>query len=162
MLPDGRVDLVAAGQAFHWFEPTAARREFLRILRPGGWVALIWNDRRADADAFAQAYESLLRTYGTDYLQVHHQNVTPQALEAFFGGPVGAWTFPNEQRLDLNGVRGRLLSSSYAPAPGHPRHEAMMGELRRIFDEHHENGYVCFVYDARLFLGQLDPGADRA
>jgi HEPN domain-containing protein len=81
--------------------------------------------------------------------------VAPEVLQSFFGGNVRAWSFPNEQRFDFDGVRGRLLSSSYAPGPEHPRHDTMMAELRRIFDEHHENGQVRFVYDTRLFLGQL-------
>ncbi len=39
------MDFVTAGQAFHWFEPAAARVEFQRILKPAGWVVLIWNER---------------------------------------------------------------------------------------------------------------------
>jgi SAM-dependent methyltransferase len=154
-LASASVDLVAAGQAFHWFDAPAAQREFRRILRGGGWVAILWNDRRAEEDAFARAYESLLRTYGTDYDQVQHRNVTPDQLRAFFGGDYRTWSFPNEQRFDLDGVRGRLLSSSYAPAPGHPRHDAMMAELRRLVDAHGDDGWVRFSYDTRLHLGRL-------
>ena len=68
-LPDGSVDLVTAAQAFHWFEPVATRAEFVRILRPPCWVALIWNDRRDTATPFMTAYRQMLDTLGTDYQQ---------------------------------------------------------------------------------------------
>ncbi len=61
------MDAVVAGQAFHWFEPVAARAEFQRILRRDGWVALIWNERLTEASAFSREYERLLQKFGTDY-----------------------------------------------------------------------------------------------
>ena len=47
-LDDASVDFITAGQAFHWFEPDAARREFLRILKPDGWIVVLWNERQRD------------------------------------------------------------------------------------------------------------------
>jgi len=73
-LKDQSVNFIAAGQAFHWFDHEQSRREFLRILKPGGWVALIWNDRILTGQ-FASVYESLLRTHGTDYAEVNHKGV---------------------------------------------------------------------------------------
>ena len=154
-LPDRSVDLVAAGQAFHWFNRDAARAEFQRILRPGGRVALFWNVRRPDADPFAAAYETLLQTYGTDYRQVTQRNVDATVLNAFFQGPFETHAYPNVQTFDFEGLQGRLLSSSYAPAPGHAQHEPMLAELRRIFDLHQQQGRVHFLYDTQLYLGAL-------
>src|SRR5260370_29926783 len=68
-LPAACADFVAAGQAFHWFEPEKPRREFQRVLRPQGWVAAIWNFREMEAP-FARAYEDILVKYGTDYTRV--------------------------------------------------------------------------------------------
>jgi SAM-dependent methyltransferase len=65
-LPDGSV-VSSAGQAFHWFDPGPTRREFARILKPGGYVALIWNTRRKEWEPFLGSYEDLLRAHGTDY-----------------------------------------------------------------------------------------------
>ena len=59
-LLDASVDFVTAGQAFHWFAPEATHREFPRILRPNGWVAVVWNDRSTSSTSFADAYEDLL------------------------------------------------------------------------------------------------------
>jgi SAM-dependent methyltransferase len=44
-LPDGSVDAVVAGQAYHWFDPVPAHAEVARVLRPGGVFAPMWNTR---------------------------------------------------------------------------------------------------------------------
>jgi SAM-dependent methyltransferase len=155
-LADGSVDLVAAGQAFHWFDVDKTRSEFARILRHGGFVALFWNSRRTDSTPFLTAYEHLLFDYATDYQQVNHTNIEPAIFSHFFGGSHYEYcSFPTFQEFDYEGLRGRLLSSSYAPAAGHPRHEPMLLELERIFREHESNGRVRIEYDTELHLGQL-------
>lgn len=153
-LPDHSVDFIVAAQAFHWFNTPETRAEFTRILRPGGHVVLIWNERKLDATPFLQAFEQLLLTFGTDYTQIRHENVTPAALGAFFSGAYATHTFANEQRFDFDGLKGRLLSSSYAPAAGQPRHDEMITELRRIYDAYEVSGQVCFEYDTRVHLGR--------
>src|SRR6185436_3876550 len=77
------VHFITAAQAFHWFDRNCAKKEFARILKPGGWVALIWNERRLDSTAFLKAYEDLLLRYGTDYSQVRHERVTKEIGEFF-------------------------------------------------------------------------------
>src|SRR5262249_43008092 len=47
-LPDGAVDAVVAGQAYHWFDPDPAHREIARVVKPGGVFAPIWNVRDHD------------------------------------------------------------------------------------------------------------------
>ncbi len=155
-LPDALVEFVVAGQAFHWFDPEKARAEFARILKPGGWVVLMWNERRVRDTLFLRNYERLLKTYSTDYAQVDHRRIDAAALGAFFGrGGYRVARFDNQQRFDFEGVRGRLLSSSYAPEPGHPNYEPMLAELRRVFDAHQSHGTVTFVYDANVYWGRL-------
>ncbi len=152
------VDYVVAGQAFHWFDPDAARREFARVLRPGGWVVLLWNTRRTDSP-FLRAYEALLQRYGTDYRSVRHENIGPEALGRFFGpGGYEQRVLANEQQLDRAGLAGRLLSSSYAPGPGHPDHEPMLRDLDRLFDEFQRDGRVRLEYDTELYFGRLTGG----
>jgi SAM-dependent methyltransferase len=150
------VDLLVAGQAFHWFDRERCRAEFIRILKPGGWVALIWNDRRTDATPFLLAYEQLLREFATDYEQVNHRNIDQRVLTEFFGAEPELQSFPYAQSLDFDGLKGRLLSSSYAPEAGQPRHDEMMAALRRIFEGHQRAGYVRFEYDTRVYLGRLN------
>ncbi|MDZ4286789.1 MAG: class I SAM-dependent methyltransferase [Prosthecobacter sp.] len=154
-LADGSLDLVLAAQAFHWFDPPRTRREFTRILRSGGWVVLMWNVRHVDTTPFLRAYEDLLLAYATDYQQVRHENVTDDRLAEFFtGGVWAAHALPNAQVFDWEGLAGRLLSSSYAPALGQPNHEVMMEALRDIFDEHQVEGKVGFEYETRVYVGR--------
>jgi SAM-dependent methyltransferase len=156
-LPAGSVDFAVAGQAFHWFDAALARVEFRRILRPAGWAALVWNERREDSTPFLRDYEALLQTYATDYNQVNHRNVEEDAdtIPAFFGGEYCVALYENVQRFDFAGVRGRLLSSSYAPEEGQPGYAEMLVELQRIFDRHAEGGIVAFEYDTRMFYGRM-------
>lgn len=155
-LLDSSVDLVTAGQAYHWFDPPRARREFARILRPGGYVALIWNDRRPGGTPFLEGYEQLLLTYGTDYTTVTHTRISEADLQGFFGAaPLQRAAFPNRQTLDLEGLRARLVSSSYTPAPGQPGHAEMLEALAALFAQHQVAGLVAMDYDTLVFYGRL-------
>lgn len=157
-LPDHCVDHVIAGQAFHWFDSPLARKEFARILVPDGWVVLLWNSRSVDSTPFLRAYEALLQRYGTDYREVQHRNIDLMTLRAFFtGGSFCRRSLHNDQRFDLEGLRGRLLSSSYVPIASHPDHQPMLRELERIFEEHGTTGQVDFEYEVELYLGHVSP-----
>ena len=153
-LPDGSVDIVTAAQAAHWFDGENARREFIRNLKPGGWLVLVWNDRRMDATEFQRDYEQLLLTYGTDYEDVRHAGKA-LAIQSFFPQSFQTRVFEYKQTFDYAGLEGRLLSSSYTPPKDHPRYHPMLRELRRIFDRHQLNGSVSFEYDTRVYYGQL-------
>lgn len=155
-LADQSIDLIVAGQAFHWFDPPRARAEFARILRPGGWVSLIWNERLVDASPFLTGYEQLLHDFATDYAQVDHRNITDDRIAAFFHpNAFTQHTYSNQQRFDFPALQGRLLSSSYAPPPDHPRHTPMLAALRSLFDEHQCHGQVVFEYITRAYSGTL-------
>jgi SAM-dependent methyltransferase len=154
-LPDASIDLIVAGQAFHWFDPARAGIEFRRILRPGGSVVLMWNTRRSTSP-FLCAYEALLQTFGTDYREVVHTNVDQAKLATFFGpGRFKALKVDNQQLFDREGLGSRLRSSSYTPTPGHPSFEPMMAELDRLFDSFNDRGRVRFEYDTELYVGRL-------
>ena len=159
-LPPGSVDLVAAGQAFHWFDRERARREFARILRPPRRVALVWNDRRTEGSPFSEGYESLLRRHGTDYSAVDHKNLGPDVFEDFFRpGPWKMFTLANSQEFDRDGLRSRLLSSSYTPPPGDPRHSPMLDDLDALFRSTAANGIVRMEYETKVYVGNVgDPG----
>jgi SAM-dependent methyltransferase len=155
-LVDHSTDLVVAAQAFHWFDIPSTRKEVLRILRPDGWALLMWNNRQMGGTPFLEAYEKLLIDFGTDYLKIRHNNIGDAELRAFFG-PAG-WqtaTFPNHQHLDWPGLTNRVLSSSYIPQPGDPRHEPMLEQLRAAFDRHHDaEDRVTIEYQTELFYGR--------
>ena len=155
-LPDASVDLVVAGQAFHWFDRPPAKAEFRRILRPGGGAALFWNTRQLTGSPFAEGYETLLREYGTDYERVRHDHVDRTAIAGFFSPlPVRSADFPFAQRFDYGGLEGRLLSSSYAPGPVHPRHDPMLAALRRLFEACAVDGSVVMSYRTEVHAGRM-------
>lgn len=153
-LLDGSVDFVTAAQAAHWFDRERARQEFARILRPRGWLVLLWNERLTDSTPFLRDYEEMLLTFGTDYEQVRHERTTDAVNEFFDPQPYRERVFPMGQEFDYAGLKGRLLSSSYAPGPGHPKHEAMLAELRRIFDRRAVEECVSFEYYTRVYFGR--------
>lgn len=158
-LQPASVDFIVAGQAFHWFDRVRCREEFKRILRPGGWVVLVWNERRSDDRGFAENYEWIVREFQTDLKEVAHQHVTAtdsDAMKKFFE-PAGyaVETFANPQFLDLDGLIARALSSSYLPLPGEPRCEEMIARLREEFSKYAVGGKVRQDYDTKAFYGRL-------
>jgi SAM-dependent methyltransferase len=155
-LADASADFVIAGQAFHWFRPDDARREFARIVKPQGWAVLVWHDRDTTSKPFLRAYEDFVRRHSTDYEQVTHKYLASyDALQRFFApDEVRLIEQRNGQGLDFDGLRGRLLSSSYVPKTGE-KHEAMMRELPDLFSSHAENGQVTLEYDTKIYYGHL-------
>jgi ubiquinone/menaquinone biosynthesis C-methylase UbiE len=154
-LPSASVDFVTAAQAAHWFDLPRARAEFVRILRPEGWCALIWNERHLASTPFLRAYEQLLLTYGADYQEVRHEYTTLKIHEFFAPALSEESVFSLRQQFDYEGLAGRLWSSSYAPLEGHPSYAPMMQELQRIFRAHAKDDTVEFEYKTRVFYGHL-------
>jgi ubiquinone/menaquinone biosynthesis C-methylase UbiE len=155
-LENQSVDFITAGQAFHWFNREKAHEEFKRILKPHGWVVLIWNDRKVDSTPFLKSYEELLLTHGTDYQQVNHRQIEDQNLERFYApNPLRKAIFKNEQQFDFEGVKGRLLSSSYVPESG-TRLDEMLKALREIYEANERGGEVVIEYDTLVYFGNLD------
>jgi SAM-dependent methyltransferase len=154
-LRSASVDFVTAAQAAHWFDLPRARAEFARILRPGGWCVLIWNERETTTSPFLRDYEQLLLTYGTDYKEVRHERTTAVIHEFFAPALSEERVFSLCQQFDYAGLAGRLWSSSYAPVEGDPSYAPMMQELQQIFRAHAKDDTVDFEYKTRVFYGHL-------
>ena len=157
-LPDRSVELVTAGQAFHWFEPLDARKEFTRILKPGGWVALVWNDRNVQENDFSVGYEKILWKYAHEYPIVNHKGQAEDLgnIEKFFGRMVCRAGYPSSQHFDEQGFLGRAFSSSYVPQLGQHGHEEIVAALKDLFAHENVDGKVSFIYDTQVFYGRLD------
>lgn len=157
-LPDASVDFVTAGQAFHWFEPAAARREFTRILRPLGWVVAVWNLRDRESP-FNRAYEDILVKYGTDYARVREAGAG--SLRSFFlDSPFSERRLPNGLLVDWEELAGLLRSASYMPGEGQGNFVPMMDSLHELFLSHQENGRVFMKHETHIYFGQLGGSAN--
>jgi len=155
-LSDDSVNLITAGQAFHWFDVPRTKVEFKRILKPDGWVALIWNERSHESTPFLLGYDAILRKYSPEYHEVGHQGRDPEERRTFFrNGDMRVARTTNSQSFDLDGLIGRVLSSSYAPEPGHPNHIPMLDALGQLFADCNVDGRVEFTYDTQIYYGQL-------
>jgi SAM-dependent methyltransferase len=154
-LPNHSVDLIVAGQAFHWFDRERAKPEFKRILKPERWVVLIWNGFRVETSPLNKGYQEIVLKYGTDYKEVARE-ITGVDVESFFAPKECKFaSFEFKQVFDFEGLQGRLLSSSYAPEATDPSFGRMIEELRALFDATQRDGKVDFNYETEVYYGQL-------
>jgi ubiquinone/menaquinone biosynthesis C-methylase UbiE len=156
-LDENSIDIITAGQAFHWFNLEKARLEFIRILKPEGWVILIWNRRKKHTNEFLKEYEKFLLKFGTDYKAIEKRKLD---FDKFFMSnekdiTYKKITFDNHQIFDYEGLEGRLLSTSYIPLNDHPIYNNMLLELKKIFEKFQKNGRIRFEYETEVFYGQL-------
>jgi SAM-dependent methyltransferase len=156
-LPATSVDLITVAQAFHWFDQKEARHEFMRILKPNGFTALIWNDRRTSGTPLAEAYERLLEMFGTDYGEVRSRGIqTVENFERFFGhSQIRRASIPNAQHLERDAFVQRVTSASYMPNEAHPRYGEMVAAAQQIFDENRAGGTVELQYDTNIYYAQM-------
>jgi len=154
-LPDHSMDLITSAQAAHWFKRDEAVKEFQRILKPGHYLALVFNNRQVKGSAFADDYEALVVKYGTDYSEVQRLGRIFEGDEFFAPFKCEKRVLPNYQELDYPALEGRLLSSSYAPQHGEPSCAPMLADLRRMFDKHQRGGLVRMEYDTNIYFGKL-------
>ncbi len=149
-LGSSTVGLVLCAQSFHWFATEDALREFARVLTPRGRLALVWN-RRNSTDPITAGYRQAIVDAGAD-MSVEQTAFDPGivARSGAFSNPVRL-TFPNTQRLDLEGLIGRARSASYAPASG-PMAERLHERLWALFERHRDAaGFVTLVYETEAY-----------
>jgi SAM-dependent methyltransferase len=154
-LESGLIDIISAGQAFHWFNHPLSKKEFQRIAKPGGYLILIWNVRHFIDAGFAVDYENLLTEFGTDYKEVEHKTITNDDYDEFYSGKYITSTFENKQLLDFGGLKGRLLSSSYAPGEESSNYHPMIKKLKEIFDKYQSGGTVKMKYTTEIYWGRI-------
>src|SRR5579875_2634677 len=155
-LADGAADLVTVGQAMHWFDLVPTRAEFARVLKPGGWCAVVYDHRRMGGDGFHDGYERLLVEYGGDYRAVQSKHMTDDKLAGFFApSAMRSAVLPNHQDLTLKGLEGRVLSSSYMPQEGDAKYPAMMDAIADLFARYEQDGVVRMEYETAVAWGML-------
>lgn len=153
-LPNAVADLVLAAQAFHWFRPTEALSEFRRVLKPGGWVALMWNEQNRN-DPFTAAFNQALTTHSPDpAIAARVQSSTGEHLLAsplFRHGE--RVEFPHVQEIDCDQLLGRAFSASYAPTATEQRLR-LEEALRELHARYQDEGRVDLRYRTIVYLAQ--------
>jgi SAM-dependent methyltransferase len=159
-LGTGSVALATVAQAFHWFDVDAALAELHRLLRRGGHLAVLWN-QRAESPSMSE-YDALLRRYSDEYavldkweatldrLRVHPRIQAPRQHEA-----------RNAQRFDLAGLLGRAWSSSYVRR-GVKDRDGFDAALRALFETHAQGGVVEFPYRTVAMVARVGDGGAGA
>lgn len=154
-LQSDSVDFIIAGQAFHWFDTEICKTEFKRILKKDGFVILLWNSR-ISKEGFMNEYEDLLIKFGTDYIAVNHENISDKDIEKFyFPEYFNKKIMMNFQELDYEGLKGRLLSSSYVPNEKSPEFPEMLKTLEKIFKNNSVSGTVKMEYETIVYTGKM-------
>lgn len=148
------VDLITAAQAFHWFDIDAARAEFLRVLRPHGQVALIWNDRVL-TDPLHTALDEIFAHFGgakRGALVAHEERAD---VPTFFGATVPEeWRWPHEHRLDAAGLLSLVFSRSYMPDRDSPRGQEASEQVLQLFGRLANNAQLAVRYTTVTMLGR--------
>ena len=155
-LPDSSVDIVTAGQAFHWFAQDEAAHEFRRILRADGSIVLVWNERDAVDSEYLREYESFVTKYSVDYRETNRRGVLePEVFRRFFCGEYSVREFPNPFSVDFQGLVGGYLSASYALTRAHPRFPEASAVLHEIFQRYARDGRLIVPYRTRVIYSRV-------
>lgn len=154
-LPDRSVDLITCFQAFHWFEPSSTLKEFRRILKATGRLALVWNDLERRNDEFTANYSRFIVRFSTQ----KHERVLRDAasfLETssdFKNVTVGEYSYRHE--LDWEQFLGHARSMSFIPYE-ETFTQLFSDELKALFDRFcDDKGKVCIVYYTSLYLADV-------
>lgn len=156
-LPTESVDMVAVGQALHWFDLTNASQEFKRVLRADGGVLLVWNERQSATTRLARALEELLvNTLPEYYEQLEHHPVPKDLVAELLGHrEFDSKRISTTQLLDRKQFLGRMLSNSYSPSAEDTRYEEFVACLHELFDANQAGGRISLDYETVSFFGSF-------
>ncbi len=151
---DGSIDIVAAFQSFHWFDPEPALREARRVLRAGGRIALVWNERDDERDAYTAAWRVLVRKASNDHPAEARIETARAFVDTALFANVRALSFPHVQRMSWDGVVGRLRSMSYVSPEG-AAWDALIAAMRALHERWADaRGIVSLALETKVYLGE--------
>jgi SAM-dependent methyltransferase len=149
-LPEASTDLITVGQAWHWFDEPAAAAEAARVLRPGGTLAIIWNERDTTVD-WLERYDAIVRRGDA----MADDLPAPVLGEAF--GPVERTTVAWSDTMRPADLRALAASRSHLLTMPAAQRDALLDEVDALAASHPDlRGrdlvpvpYVTEVYRAR-------------
>ena len=153
-LEDFSVDLITAAQAFHWFKIEAARTEWLRVLKPQGSVALIWNDRIRE-DPLHVALDAIFTEFGGAKRAALAAHEKRNNISEFFGSTIPLqFSWPHKHLLDEEGLASLVLSRSYMPERDSDAGKEVRTRVHEVFGRFAEAGVVAVRYQTVANVGR--------
>jgi SAM-dependent methyltransferase len=148
--PDASFDLVIAAQAFHWFDAPRALAEIARVLRGGGGLGLIWNER----DESVPWVHELSLAMQWDRRQPYRvgMDFRPVIATSPAFEQIERHSFRHAQTLDRAALRSRVASTSYIAAMSEAERAALFVDVDARIDALSEPitlPYLTEVYVAR-------------
>lgn len=155
-LKDNSIDVITVATAFHWFNPQLTKCEFKRILKSDGICLLVWNIRDSEFPVM-QDYELMMRQYVSNYEEVvgNHYSSDDVIIDFFSPNRMDTVEFPNVQSLDLDGFKGRILSTSYSPKLGENNYEELLIASEDLFNSYQSSNMINLHYKCRCYIGKL-------
>ena len=153
-LPDASVDLVTSFQAFHWFNPLPTLREFHRILKPFGRLALIWSMWERE-DAFTRKLCELeMQTSSPPSEHVKWDLKVGAPVKNPYFSDFQTYQFDYQQQLDKEGLIGLVQSQGFIPLT-ETKNQQLIQQLEKLHSKWaNGEGKVCIVYRTDTYLAQ--------
>lgn len=154
-LPENSADFIVVGQAFHWFDIEPAKKEFKRVLRSGGSVILVWNERVSKKTGINADYERICKKYSKGYHKSGGRELEPDFHLSFYESDARTLTLPNPQAMNFEGLKGRYMSASYSLKKGDRGYGVMLKHLKKAFEDNKKGSHVVLEQQTRVYIGKL-------
>lgn len=136
-LPDGSVDAVTVGQAFHWFDGDAALAEIHRVLRPGGRLGLIWNVKDESVD-WIEKLGGIMESYRGDAPRVASGAWKEAFDRTTLFTPLERARFSFVHEAEFAAVVARVTSVSFIAALPPAEFARVVDQVRTLLATHPE------------------------
>ncbi len=150
------LSFITVAQAFHWFQPVAFGLECRRLLKPGGRVLLVWNNRKTggaqerDNAAICKAFCPAFTGFGGG------KGGRDDAVANFFAIPYHQLSYPNDLCYTKESFLQRMLSASYAPTPKEENYTPFLQALETHFEAYAQGGVLCLENRTEAYVGIPD------